>query len=230
VSATTQPSELAAPTITTTFPPDKFTLALAQNRAWASREASESPELLAALAAGQSPEILWIGCSDSRVPETTICGLKPGDIFVHRNIANILHPGDINSACVIEFAVVHLKVKHVVLCGHTSCGGVAAALGNKSVGIIDAWLLPLRTLRMRFHDLLEPMGREERLGRLVEENVREGVRTLKAMSNIIEATKTRGLQVHGLVYNVGTGELQLLDTEEDATVAKTREECFTVAA
>jgi carbonic anhydrase len=164
------------------------------------------------------------------VPETAICGLKPGDIFVHRNIANVLYPCDISSACVIEFAVVHLKVKHVVLCGHTSCGGVAAALGNKSVGIIDAWLLPLRTLRMRLRDLLEPLGKEERLARLMEENMRDGVRTLKAMSNIIQATKMCGLQVHGLVYNVGAGELQLLDTEEDIMVAKTGEECFTVAA
>jgi len=141
---------------------------------------------------------------------------------VHRNIANILHPGDLSAASVIEYAVAHVGVEHVVLCGHTSCGGVNAALGNSKIGVIDAWLLPLRALRAKGKKTLEGLGEREKGLWLVEENVKEGVRVLRGNSNVIAAQKGRGLKVHGAVYDIEKGELREVDCacgegEEEAT-------------
>lgn len=206
---------------------DTFKLAITQNnKKWASKVAQENPSLFPTLASGQHPEILWIGCSDSRCPETTVLGLQPGDVFVHRNIANILHPSDLNSLAVIEFAVVHLKVKHVVLCGHTSCGGIAAALANKKLGLIDTWLLPLRKLRELNLAELEKLDPREAALRLVHLNVQQGVRTLKDNPTILDAMQERGLVVHGLIYDVGSGELQEMDTREEAAIVKRRRAAF----
>ena len=199
---------------------------MAQNRIWAARSASEDPDLLPSLAKGQAPEILWIGCADSRVPETTVTGLKPGDVFVHRNIANVLHPGDLSAAAVVEYAVNALRVRDVIVCGHSGCGGVAAALGNKAIGVIDTWLLPLRALRMRFRKELEGLGQEDRVLRLVRENVLQGVRTLMENPNVMKAVKERGLAVHGLVYHVKTGELEELEVAETEEEKMARVECF----
>lgn len=167
------------------------------------------------LGSGQSPQILWIGCADSRIPETTILGMKPGDVFVHRNIANILQPTDLSSGAVVEYAVRYLKVKHIIVCGHTSCGGVNAALGNKKLGAIDTWLLPLRQLRMRHHAELEKLPADQKLTRLAQLNVYNDIEILKENPNVIDAVKERGLQVHGVIYNVGTGELESLTDPED---------------
>lgn len=191
--------------------PDRFTTALIQNKAWAAKVAQDHPEFFHTLSAGQQPEILWIGCSDSRCPETTLLGLHPGDVFVHRNIANILHPSDLSSCAVIEFAVRHLGVKHVVVCGHTKCGGVAAVLGNKQLGILDPWLRPLRLLRERNLDSLDSLPADKAALRLAELNVLAGVETLKQKTVVLEAMQ-KGMQVHGLVYDVGSGVLQELDT------------------
>ena len=204
----------------------KFDIALAQNRVWAYRAAEENPTYFAKLAEKQTPEILWIGCSDSRIPETTVLGLQPGDVFVHRNIANILHPGDLNSGAVIEYAVNALGVKHVIVCGHTKCGGVGAALQNKKIGIIDTWLLPLRGLRMKLKKELDGLSESEQSLRLVRENVLQGVRTIKENPDVINAIKERGLKVHGLVYHVGNGNLEEINTEESEEVIKQRLECF----
>lgn len=207
---------------------DKFTTALAKNREWAAQTAREHPDLFPALAKGQSPEILWIGCSDSRCPETTLLGLQPGDVFVHRNIANVLHPSDLSSGAVIEYAVRHLKVKHVVVCGHTSCGGVAAALGNKELGILDPWLMPLRRLREQNLAMLQTS--ENAALKLVELNVLDGVKTLKEKSVVIEAMDQRGLQVHGVVYDVGSGLLRELETGERQEAIQARLTAFKTAA
>ena len=155
-----------------------------------------------------------------------MCGLKPGDIFVHRNIANIVPPGDLNSGSVIEYAVAHLKVKHIILCGHTSCGGVNAALGNKKIGGIDAWLMPLRSLRAKLSKELEGLGQDQKVLRLVEENVRSGVRTLRENPYVLAAGKERGVVVHGLVYDVGSGELRELEVGDEEDVVEARLQAF----
>lgn len=209
---------------------DRYATGLRLNKDWAAQTAREQPDLFPTLATGQKPQILWIGCSDSRCPETTLLGLKPGDVFVHRNIANILHAGDLSSGAVIEFAVKHLRVNHVVLCGHTACGGVAAALGNKQLGILDPWLLPLRQVRQRNLALLESLPAEEAALKLVELNVEDGLSVIKQKGVIIDAIRERGLQVHGLVYDVGSGVLRELDTQEPEEAIKARLTCFNTEA
>ncbi|KAL4882041.1 carbonic anhydrase [Aspergillus karnatakaensis] len=201
---------------------DRLTTALRQNKAWATKIAKDHPDFFGRLAIGQSPEILWIGCSDSRCPETTLLGLNPGDVFVHRNIANILHPADLSSSAVIEYSVRHLGVKHVVVCGHTKCGGIAAAMGNTQLGILDPWLSPLRQLKEDHADCLQNLSDERAALKLVELNVLAGVRMLKQKSVVVEAMQ-HGLKVHGLIYDVGSGVLQEVDTREaDEVVSRKR--------
>lgn len=156
--------------------------------------------------------------------------MQPGDVFVHRNIANILSPTDLNSLSVIQYAVEYLKVKHIVLCGHTSCGGVAAALGNKKLGLIDTWLLPLRSLRRENLKLLESMEPKEAGLKLVELNVRNGVKVLVENPVVLDAITERGLQIHGLIYDVASGELKELDIEEDEDMVKSRTTAFRTEA
>ncbi|KAJ5815116.1 Carbonic anhydrase [Penicillium riverlandense] len=205
---------------------DKYAAGLRLNKEWAAQTARDHPDLFPTLAKGQSPQILWIGCSDSRCPETTLLGLQPGDVFVHRNIANVLHPGDLSSSAVIEYAVHHLRVQHVVLCGHTACGGVAAALGNKQLGVLDPWLLPLRQVRERNLDLLQSLPADEAALKLVELNVREGLNVVKQKSVILTAIQERGLQVHGLIYDVGSGILRELDSQDSDETIKARLTAF----
>ena len=156
------------------------------------------------------PPVVWLGCSDSRCPETTILGLQPGDVFVHRNIANIISPTDINTSAVIEFAVVHLKVKHVVLCGHTSCGGAAAALSDSRIGgVLDTWLTPLKAVRFEHADELAAIRDDKaRAIRVAELNVQAGVKVLMANSAIREAIQDRGLQVHGCLFDLASGRVR----------------------
>jgi carbonic anhydrase len=127
---------------------------------------------------------------------------------------------------VIQYAVQYLKVKHVVVCGHTSCGGVAAALGNKKLGLIDTWLMPLRTLRRENLDLLNRLDEQQRSLKLVELNVRNGVRIIEENPDVIDAVTERGLKVHGLIYDVASGELKELDIQEDEEVIKGRTTAF----
>lgn len=207
---------------------DAFKLCLETNKEWSSKVSSSHPELIPTLSKGQSPPILWIGCSDSRVPETTILGALPGDIFVHRNIANVVHPGDISVTAVVTYAVVHLKVKHVVLCGHTLCGGVNAALGNSRLGLLDTWLLPIRASRRQLFE--DPgwadLSDEDKALKLVEANVRRGLAVLKENADIIEAGKDRGLKVHGVVYDIKKGELRELDDDDDDDKVEKRVKAF----
>ena len=147
---------------------------------------------------------------------------------MHRNIANVLPATDLSSQSVIAYAVAYLKVAHVVVCGHTSCGGVAAALGNGKLGLLDAWLMPLRQLRAANQERWEKerVGEKERAVQLVEANVRQGVQTLKENAEVIEAMKERGLVVHGLVYDIACGELRELKITENAHEGKLRVEAF----
>jgi carbonic anhydrase len=153
---------------------------------------------------------VWLGCSDSRVPETTILGLQPGDVFVHRNIANIISPTDVNTSAVIEYAVAHLKVKHIVLCGHTSCGGAAAALSDTRVGgVLDTWLTPLRAVRYQNADELDAIRDDHSRGiRIAELNVEAGVSVLMANWTVKEAIRDRGLQVHGCLFDIASGRIR----------------------
>lgn len=205
---------------------DRYAAGLRLNKEWAAQTARDHPELFPTLASGQKPQILWIGCSDSRCPETTFLGLHPGDVFVHRNIANVMHPGDLSSSAVIEYAVQYLRVNHVVVCGHTACGGVAAAMGNKNLGILDPWLLPLRQLRERNLELLSSMTADEAAMKLAELNVREGLNVVKQKGVVLNAIQERGLQLHGLIYDVGSGVLSELDTQDSEEVIRARLTAF----
>lgn len=208
---------------------DSFSVAFELNSKWRRNLAELKPELFEKLGKGQSPEILWIGCADSRCPETTILGLQPGDIFCHRNIANILVPTDINSLSVIQYAVQYLKVKHIIVCGHTSCGGIAAALANKKLGLIDTWLMPLRHLRQQNLKMLEKLPEKEQSLKMVDLNVRRSVSVLLENPVVIDAMVERGMQVHGVIYDVGSGELNELDITEDDELVAERQKAFKVA-
>ncbi|KAL2879173.1 hypothetical protein SGCOL_005598 [Colletotrichum sp. CLE4] len=189
---------------------NKFLYALSSNQAWAGYKSHQNPAFFKNLASGQSPSILWLGCSDSRVPETTILGLQPGDVFVHRNIANIVAPTDINTSAVIEYAVAHLKVKHVVLCGHSACGGAKAALGDSRVGgVLDTWLTPLKTVRAQNAKELDAIKNEDHKAvRIAEMNVETGVNVLMANFTVQEAIKERGMTVHGCIFDIASGRIR----------------------
>jgi len=211
-----------------TAPTAALSKALASNRAWSAAQHASDASFLPTLAQGQAPAILWLGCSDSRVPETTILGLPPGAVFTHRNIANIITSTDLSALSVIEYAVAAVGVRHVVLCGHTACGGVAAALANKRIGVIDAWLAPLRRLRMGLAAELAGLGAEAANLRLVEANVAEGVKVLRANPNVLRAARDRGLLVHGAVYDLKTGLVRELAVEEGEAEVRAREaSCMT---
>ncbi|KAK4164540.1 hypothetical protein QBC43DRAFT_344407 [Cladorrhinum sp. PSN259] len=187
-----------------------FLYALSSNNAWAGYKAHQNPQFFPKLASGQSPQILWLGCSDSRCPETTILGLQPGDVFVHRNIANIISPTDINTSAVIEYAVAHLKVKHIVLCGHTACGGAAASLGDSRVGgVLDTWLTPLKAVRFAHLDELNAIKDDkQRATRIAELNVEAGIKVLMANFTVQEAIEERGLEVHGCLFDIACGRIK----------------------
>ncbi|OAA68042.1 carbonic anhydrase Nce103 [Niveomyces insectorum RCEF 264] len=189
---------------------DPYHYALSSNAAWAGYKAHQNPNFFPKLSSGQSPQILWLGCSDSRCPETIILGLQPGDVFVHRNIANIISPTDINTSAVIEYAVFHLKVKYVVLCGHSSCGGAAAALSDSRVGgVLDTWLTPLKTLRRAHEEELASIRDERaRQVRIAELNVEAGAKVLMANVVIQDAIRERGLEVHGCLFDLSSGRIR----------------------
>jgi carbonic anhydrase len=153
---------------------------------------------------------VWIGCADSRVPETTILGLQPGDAFVHRNIANVVVPTDVNTLAVVEFAVAYVKVKHIILCGHTSCAGCAATVAGTPLGLLlDSWLTQLRILRQAHEEELASIEDvDDRAVRLAELNVERGISNLMSNSVVQAAVRERGLQIHGTIYNTGTGRLR----------------------
>lgn len=183
------------------------------NRAWVDAKLKEDPEFFNKLANGQKPPILWIGCSDSRVPANEITGTEPGEIFVHRNIANMVVHTDMSMLSVLDYAVNVLQVSHVIVCGHYGCGGVNAALDNKQVGLIDNWLRHIKDV-YRLHkdeiDVIPTLEAKQR--RMVELNVQEQVFDLTKTS-IVQNAWARGqfLQVHGLVYDIGNGILKDLD-------------------
>ena len=177
------------------------------NRKWVEAKITENPDFFKILAETQNPEYLYIGCSDSRVSAEEMMGMKPGEVFVTRNVANLVNTLDMNSTAVIQYAVEHLKVKHIIVCGHYGCGGVEAALGNKQFGIIDNWLRNIKdTYRLHYHELDMISDPVKRRDRLVELNVIEGVFNLSKTS-IVQNRWANGkkLGIHGWVYSLETG-------------------------
>jgi len=185
------------------------------NRQWVKTKLGEDPEFFKKLANGQQPPVLWIGCADSRVPANEIIGAQPGEVFVHRNIANMVIPSDLNMLSVLDYAVNVLKVSHIIVCGHYGCGGVKAAMTNSSYGIIDNWIRHIKDV-YRFHqDELELMEDEEaKFNRFVELNVREQVHDL-AKTAIVQNAWNNGqaLHLHGWVYGVGSGIVKDLEVD-----------------
>ncbi len=187
---------------------------LANNRQWVATKNAQDPEFFKSLADGQKPRYLFIGCSDSRVPASGITGTGPGEMFVHRNIANMVVHTDMNLLSVLQYAVEVLGVQDILVCGHYGCGGVAAAAANKQYGLIDNWLVNIRdVVRLHETELLRITDEKQRLRRLVELNVTEQVQNL-AKTNIIQ-NAMRGdnpPRLHGLVYDIADGVLKDLDS------------------
>lgn len=190
---------------------------LAGNRQWADRMREEHPGFFDKLAAQQTPEFLWIGCSDSRVPANEIVGLLPGEVFVHRNVANIVVHTDFNCLSVLQFAVEVLKVRHIMVVGHYNCGGVRAALQPQNLGLIDNWLRNIRDIAVKHHDTLQALPEGERLERLCELNVVEQVHNV-CHTTIVQNAWARGQQlaVHGWIYRISDGVLHDLRVNCDS--------------
>ena len=182
------------------------------NKTWANELKEKNPEFFSNLAKQQAPEYLWIGCSDSRVPANQIVNLQPGEVFVHRNIANVVVHTDLNCLSVMQFAVGVLKVKHIIVCGHYGCGGIKAAMEDKSHGLIDNWLRHIRDVQ-RFHaDELAELAGDEKFDRLCELNVIEQVKNVSNTTITKNAWRNNEkLTVHGWIYNIENGILKDLD-------------------
>lgn len=185
---------------------------LLENKAWAAEQLIENPEYFENLSKLQTPEFLWIGCSDSRVPANQITGTLPGEVFVHRNIANLVVENDVNLLSVLHYAVNYLKVKNIIICGHYRCGGVKAALGNDSYGILDKWLINLKKVRDANWEYLESLPDEvSREDALAELSVKQQVRNIIDTTIIQDAWKAeRRPAVHGWIYGLQDGLLKPL--------------------
>lgn len=178
------------------------------NEAWVKEKLSIDPHYFENLSKGQSPEFLYIGCSDSRVTAEDIMGVQPGEVFVHRNIANLVNNVDLNVMSVLNYAVRHLKVQHVVVCGHYYCGGVKAAMQSADLGILNPWLRNIRDVyRLHAAELNAIADEDARYNRLIELNVQEQCVNLIKTAAVQQAHKERGLLVHGWVFDVKTGKL-----------------------
>jgi len=180
---------------------------LLENKAWASKQKETDPDFFNRLAAQQAPEFLWIGCSDSRVPADKITGTEPGEIFVHRNIANLVVNSDINLLSVLQYAVEVLKVKHIIVCGHYGCGGIRAAMTQHHFGIINHWIKNIKDIYRLHRDEVDALPtEEERVNRLTELNVQEQVFNL-AKTSIVQTAwkKEHRPQLHGWVYGLSDG-------------------------
>lgn len=179
-----------------------------KNEQWVADKLSLDPDYFNKLAQGQSPEFLYIGCSDSRVTAEELMGANPGEIFIHRNIANMVVSIDLNAMSVINYAVRQLKVKHVIVCGHYECGGVKAAMQPVDLGILNPWLRNIRDVyRMHQEELNAIDNDQQRYNRLIELNVQEQCINLIKTAAIQEAYKERGLMVHGWVFDIHTGRI-----------------------
>lgn len=185
---------------------------LDKNKAWAKRMRWKDRKFFKRQAEGQSPQILWLGCSDSRVPPTEIMKLQPGDLFVHRNIANVIVHSDLSAMSVMQYAVEHLKVSHIIVCGHYGCGGVNAAMGEDKLGLIDGWLQHIKEVRDAHAEELASLDEGDRFARMCELNVAAQVKSV-ASSEIVQGAWASGqnLTVHGWIYALDSGILKDLN-------------------
>lgn len=185
---------------------------LKKNKSWAKEITQEDPDFFTRLAKQQRPEYLWIGCSDSRVPANQIVDMQPGEVFVHRNIANLVQHSDLNCLSVIQFAVEYLKVKHVIVCGHYGCGGIAAATNDKNDGLIDYWVWNIKLTHQKYHDWLEKLPADKVSNALCDLNVVEQVHAL-SQTRILQDAWHDGnpVEIHGWVYDIHDGILRDLE-------------------
>ena len=186
---------------------DFYRKILDNNKVWVKSQLAIDKEYFKDLAKGQQPPLLWIGCSDSRVPANEIIGAKPGEVFVHRNIANMVIHSDMNMLSVLDYAVNVLKVKHVIVCGHYGCGGVKAAMGNQSIGLIDNWIRHIKDVYRLHEDYLNTFeDEEERFNKFVEVNAQEQVFDLAKTSIVQNAWRNgQDLTLHGWTYGLNSG-------------------------
>ena len=195
------------------------------NRQWVARNTERDPDFFSRLATHQDPDFLFIGCADSRVPANEIMGLEPGDVFVHRNVANLVVGTDINAQSVIEYAVGHLDVKHVIVCGHYGCGGVAAAMQPADLGLLNGWLREIRDVyRLHQKELEAIEDTDARYRRLIELNVREQcVNVIKTAVVLKKYAHTGHPVVHGWVYDVANGLLRDLEVPFEEILERIQE-------
>jgi carbonic anhydrase len=187
------------------------------NEKWIKEKLALNPNYFDELGKGQTPELLYIGCSDSRVTAEDLMGLGPGDVFVHRNIANMVSGTDLNVMSVVEFAVEHLKVKHVIVCGHYACGGVKAAMQSADLGLLNPWLRNIRDVyRLHKNELTAIENEDDKYDRLVELNVQEQCVNLIKTAAVQKAFRARGLKVHGWVFDIHSGKLIDLKIDFDS--------------
>ncbi|MDD7986469.1 carbonate dehydratase [Lentisphaera marina] len=189
---------------------------LENNQNWAASITEENADFFTESAKGQSPEYLWIGCADSRVPANVVTSLGPGEMFVHRNIANVMVNTDLNSLSVLQYAVEVLKVKHIVVCGHYGCGGVKASMGEDQFGLIDNWLRHIKDVARLNESELEGLNEDEKFDRLCELNVKEQVINV-ASNNIVKNAWAAGqeVSVNGVIYDLKDGLLKDLEISID---------------
>ena len=188
---------------------DKIEQIFANNKLWVAEKLSVDPEYFDKLGKGQNPEVLYIGCSDSRVTAEDLMGVQPGEVFIHRNIANMVISIDLNVMSVLNYAVRHLKVNHIIVCGHYACGGVKAAMQSADLGLLNPWLRNIRDVyRLHKEELNAITDEEKRYDRLIELNVQEQCVNLIKTAAVQQAYKERNLQVHGWVFDIHTGELK----------------------
>lgn len=188
------------------------------NKAWSNKMKRREEGFFEKLAAQQSPRYLWIGCSDSRVPANEIIGLLPGELFVHRNVANIVYPADLNCLSVLEYAVQTLRVSHIIVCGHYGCGGVTAAMQQTSHGFVDNWLNDIRDTHTHEREAIQKIESEEgRVDRLCELNVIKQVKSV-THTNVVQSAWTQGqnLTVHGWIYGLKDGLIKDLGVRIDS--------------
>ncbi|KAJ2891223.1 carbonic anhydrase [Zalerion maritima] len=192
-----------------------------RNAEWAAQQRAKDPDYFTKLASGQSPEYLWIGCSDSRIPAEAITGLEPGEAFIHRNIANLVCNVDLNAMSVIEYAIRHLQVKHIVVCGHYGCGGVKAAMHPDDLGLLNPWLRNIRDVYRQHEAELDTFDDEaRRYNRLVELNVQEQCRNVIKTAALQQSFEEKGFPiVHGWVFGLHDGILKDLEIGFEDTLA-----------